>query len=171
MDTFIDLATHAAPVGIGATLLLDLWALARHRLGRVPLPDYGLVGRWFAYMPRGRFRHHAIAAVPAVAGERLIGWIAHYAIGVAFAAVLLAACGLEWLQRPTLGPPLIVGIGSVAAPFLLMQPGMGAGFFASRTARPGAARMRSVVTHTVFSFGLYAAGWLIHFLLPARPGG
>jgi len=162
MDTFSDLATHAAPLGIGATLVLDLWALARHRLGRAPLPDYGLVGRWFAYMPRGRFRHPAIAAVPAVAGERLIGWAAHYAIGMAFAAVLLAAFGLEWLQRPTLAPALLVGVGTVAAPFLLMQPGMGAGFFASRTPNPRAARIRSLVTHTVFGLGLYAAAWLSH---------
>jgi len=94
----------------------------------------------------------------------VIGWTAHYAIGMAFAAVLLAAVGLEWLQRPTLAPALLVGIGTVAAPFLLMQPGMGAGFFASRTPRPGAARIRSLVTHTVFGFGLYVAGWLTHFL-------
>ena len=165
MDTFIDLARHAAPVGIGATLFLDLWALARHRLGQAPLPDYGLVGRWFAYMPRGRFRHDAIGAVPAVAGERLIGWAAHYAIGIAFAAVLLAICGLEWLQQPALGPALIVGVSTVAAPFLLMQPGMGAGFFASRTPRPGPARIRSLVTHTVFGVGLYVAGWLTHLVM------
>jgi len=164
MDTFIDLATHAAPLGIGATAFLDLWALARHRLGQASLPDYGLVGRWFAYMPRGRFRHHAIAAARPVAGERLIGWTAHYAIGVAFAAVLLGAFGLDWLARPALGPALIVGIGTVAAPFLLMQPGMGAGVFASRTPNPGAARTRSLVTHAVFGFGLYAAGWLLREL-------
>jgi hypothetical protein len=162
MDTFFELATHAAPVGIGATAFLDLWALARHRFGRAPLPDYGLVGRWFAYMLRGRFRHQAIAAAPAVAGERLLGWTAHYAIGIAFAAVLLAAFGLEWLERPTLGPALLAGIGTVWAPFLLMQPGMGAGFFASRAPRPGAARVRSLVTHTVFGLALYATGWLLY---------
>jgi hypothetical protein len=160
MDTFFELATHAAPVGIGATAFLDLWALARHRLNRVPLPDYGLVGRWFAYMPRGRFRHEAISRSPPIRGEAVIGWTAHYAIGVAFAALLLAACGLEWLARPTPAPALIVGIGTAAAPFLLMQPGMGAGFFASRTPNPRAARIRSLVTHVVFGVGLYVAAWL-----------
>jgi hypothetical protein len=60
---------------------------------------------------------------------------------------------------------LIVGIGSVLAPFLLMQPGMGAGIAASRTARPGAARIQSLVTHTVFGVGLYAAG-VIASVLP-----
>jgi hypothetical protein len=55
---------------------------------------------------------------------------------------------------------MIVGIGSVVAPFLLMQPGMGAGIAASRTPKPGAARLNSLVTHAVFGLGLYAAGWL-----------
>ena len=91
-------------------------------------------------------------------GERLIGWTAHYAIGIAFAATLLAIYGIEWACRPTLGPALLVGIGSVVAPFLLMQPGMGAGIAASRTANPAAARFQSLLTHTIFGLGLYAAG-------------
>ena len=121
----------------------------------------GLVGRWLAYMPRGRFRHERIAAVPAVRGERIIGWIAHYAIGIAFAGLLLAIWGLDWARQPTLAPALMVGVGTVAAPFLLMQPGMGAGIAASRTPRPAAARLQSLITHLVFGAGLYAAGLLL----------
>lgn len=147
----------AVLVGTGATAVLDLWSLARHRLGGPPLPDYGLVGRWFAYMPRGRFRHAAIAKSPPIAGERALGWTAHYLIGIAFAGVLLAIWGPEWAQRPTLGPALVVGLGSVAAPFLLMQPGMGAGVAARLTPRPWAARGRSLLTHAVFGVGLYLA--------------
>jgi hypothetical protein len=99
-----------------------------------------------------------------VRGERPIGWAAHYLIGIAFAAMLLAIWGLEWARHPTIGPALIVGIGSVAAPFLLMQPGMGAGIAASRTPRPAAARFQSIVTHAMFGLGLYAAGWAQSFL-------
>jgi hypothetical protein len=47
------------------------------------------VGYWLAHLARGRFRRDPIAAPP-VQGERLIGWIAHYLIGIAFAAMLLA---------------------------------------------------------------------------------
>lgn len=94
-------------------------------------------------MPRGRFRHDSIAAAPAVRGERLIGWSAHYLIGIAFAAMLPGIWGLAWIQHPTIGPALIVGIGTVAAPFLVMQPGMGAGIAASRTPNPAAARLQA----------------------------
>jgi len=41
---------------------------------------------------------------------------------------------------------------------------MGAGIAASRTPRPGAARLQSLVTHAVFGLGLYAAGCLVSFL-------
>ena len=151
-------------IGVGATAVMDLWGITRRRLLGIPAPDYGLVGRWLGHMVRGRFRHDSIAKSAPVHGERLIGWTGHYLIGIAFAAVLLGIWGLPWIQRPTVGPALIVGIGTVAAPFLLMQPGMGAGIAASRTPRPAAARLQSVLTHAVFGVGLYAAGWVVSFL-------
>ena len=152
----MNLLTIIASIGLFATALTDLWAIARKRLLGIPLPDFGLVGRWIAHFSCGRFRHERIAAAAPVAGERLIGWTAHYVIGIGFAALVPASCGAQWLEHPTLVPALLVGIATVAAPFLLMQPGMGAGFAASRTPRPAAARLQSVVTHTIFGLGLYA---------------
>lgn len=55
---------------------------------------------------------------------------------------------------------MIVGIGSAAAPFLLMQPGMGLGIAAHLAPRPHMVRLNTVLTHTVFGVGLYAAGWI-----------
>lgn len=150
--------------GIGATAVMDSWGSARKTLLGIAPPDYGLVGRWIAYMARGRFRHDSIAASPSVHGERLIGWVVHYLIGVVFAAVLIGIWGHAWVQHPTIGPALMVGIGTVAAPFFLMQPGMGAGIAASRTPRPTAARLQSLITHAVFGLGLYAAGWAARLL-------
>ncbi len=147
-------------IGLGATAMVDLWALARRRLFGLPLPNYGLVGRWFAHMPRGQFRHAAIATAQPVRGEYPLGWFIHYLTGVAFATILTTGWGLEWLRQPTPGPAFVVGLGSVAAPFLLMQPGMGAGVFARRAPRPGAARLQSLVTHAIFGVGLYAAAWV-----------
>lgn len=164
MPEAADCLLRALLIGVGATLVMDLWALARTRLFGIPSLDYGLVGRWLAYLPRGHFRHDPIAALPPLRGERLLGWTAHYLIGVAFAALLLAIWGLDWARQPTLGPALIVGIGSVAAPFLVMQPGMGAGIAASRTPQPAVARRRSLLTHAVFGLGLYLAGWATSLL-------
>lgn len=151
-------SVYALLIGAGATAVMDIWGIARARLLRAPPMNYALVGRWLAYLPRGQFRHSPIAASPPVPGELLIGWTAHYATGIAFAAMLLAIYGLDWACRPTIGPALIVGIASVAAPFLVMQPGMGAGIAASRTPNPAAARFQSLLTHAIFGLGLYVAG-------------
>ena len=163
----MDYLVSALLIGVGATAVMDIWGVARKSLLGVPAPDYGLVGRWLAYLPRGRVRHDRIAATPPIQGERLIGWTAHYLIGIAFAALLLAIWGLDWMRHPTIGPALIVGIGTVAAPFLVMQPGMGSGIAASRTPRPAAARIQSLVTHAIFGLGLYAAGWVTSFAAPS----
>ncbi len=154
----MDFMVSVLLVGIGATAATDLWALARKRLLGVAPPDFGLVGRWLACMPHGRFRHESIAATRAVRGERLVGWIAHYLIGIAFAGVLLGVWGIEWIRQPRLLPALLVGIVTVAAPLLLMQPGMGLGFSAGRA-------KHSLVTHLVFGVGLYAAGWIVNVII------
>jgi len=145
--------------GAGATALLDAWAIVRRRWLGIALPDYGLVGRWLAHLARGRFFHASIATSAPVRGERLLGWAAHYLIGIAFAAILIGTRGLAWVREPTLAPALVVGLVTVAAPFLVLQPGMGAGIAASRTPRPNAARVQSLVTHGIFGCGLYLAGW------------
>jgi hypothetical protein len=147
--------------GIGATVLIDLWSLARASWLGVPAPDYGLVGRWIGHMPRGRFRHAAIKSAAPVPGEGLLGWSAHYAIGIGYAALLPLLAGPDWFAQPRLLPALAVGVGTVLAPFLLMQPGMGAGYFASRTPRPWLARFHSLVMHALFGLGLYLSAILL----------
>lgn len=159
MSGKLDVVWYAIAIGTGATLVMDLWMFLRKRLFGIAALDYALVGRWFAYLPCGKFRHAPIAASPAISGERVIGLLAHYVSGIVFAGLLLAAFGTQWIEQPTLGPALIIGMGSIAAPFLLMQPGMGMGIAARLTARPALARLNSVITHAVFGVGLYAAGW------------
>ena len=138
---------------------MDLSGVMRSKLLGQPSADYALVGRWLAHMPRGVFVHRTIGTSPPVRGEAIIGWGAHYLTGIGFAFVLLLLFGGAWAQHPALLPALTVGIGSVAAPFLLMQPGMGQGVAARNTSKPWAARARSLVTHLSFGLGLYAAAW------------
>jgi len=149
-------------IGAGATAVTDLWAILRRLIFGTPLPNFGFVGRWIAHLARGLVRHGSIAAAPPARAERAIGWTAHYLIGIAFAFLLPAFWGREWIQHPTLLPALIVGVATVVAPFFVMQPAMGAGIAASRTPRPTAARIQSVVTHAMFGLGLYIAAtvWL-----------
>src|ERR1043165_64285 len=101
-------------IGIGATMTMDAWAAVLRRLG-IPSLDFALVGRWIAHLPRGRWRHERIARTAPVRGELLVGWSAHYATGISFAALLLLAFGLEWGRAPRPAPALFVGVVTVVA--------------------------------------------------------
>lgn len=79
----------------------------------------------------------------------------HYAVGIAFAALLVGLYGVQWLDVPTVWPALIVGTVTVVIPYFVLQPAMGAGVAASRTATPWRNRLRSLVSHGVFGGGLY----------------
>jgi hypothetical protein len=157
----VEMIVKAIVLGTNATLVMDLWALARKRFFGVPALDYGLVGRWLGHMRHGRFRHAAIGKAPSARRERPLGWAFHYLTGLAFAWAFLALVGDEWLQRPTLRPALVFGALTVAAPLLLMQPAFGMGIAAARTANSWQVRSRALLTHLVFGLGLYLTGWLV----------
>ena len=162
-------AAWAVPIGVGATIVMDLWAAILRMTGVKGL-DYSMVGRWLGNMSRGRFVHSSIAAAPAVRGERAIGWAAHYAIGIGFAAVLLVICGANWVATPSILPAVAFGIATVAVPFLILQPAMGMGVAASRAPAPGVARLRSVATHAVFGLGLYVSARILTTLREISSG-
>ncbi|MBW3567821.1 MAG: DUF2938 domain-containing protein [Proteobacteria bacterium] len=161
MNEGLEFVLRAILIGIGATLVLDTWALFLKRVFGIAGANWGFVGRWIGHFPRGQFVHADIAKTAPVRGERVIGWIAHYVIGMIFAAILLAGWGLGWTHRPTLLPALVIGVGTVVAPFFLMQPAMGAGIAASKMPKPNIARVRSLVTHAVFGVGLYGAAMFV----------
>lgn len=150
----------ALAIGVGATAVMDVWAVALKRYWCIPSLNFAMVGRWLGHLPRGTLSHVNIAQAAPVRHEAVLGWTAHYLIGVLFAAMLLALVGREWVQGPTFAPALLAGLVSVAAPFCILQPGMGAGLAASRTPHPNAARLRSLMAHTAFGIGLYLAALL-----------
>lgn len=148
-------------IGIVATVVMDLIAVAQARILGMPSLNYAMVGRWIGHIPQGRLLHLSIKDSAAVKGETVLGWAAHYLIGILFAAIYL-----EFLQvkAPLAhGPlaPVLFGLATVAAPFLLLQPGMGAGIAARRLPFPWSARTRSLLAHGVFGAGL----WIGYLLL------
>ena len=146
-------------IGIGATAVLDIWLVLLGRMG-VPTLNFAFIGRWVGHLLRGKFAHAAIAGAEPIKGERAWGWLTHYAIGIAFAALLVGSQGVAWARQPTLGPALGIGLCTVLAPLFVMQPAMGAGIASSRTATPVKNVLRSVANHAVFGLGLYLSSLL-----------
>src|SRR5512134_3822527 len=84
MPDSADLVVRGILMGVAGSALMDAWSAALRRFG-IPTLDYRLLGRWIGHFPRGRFVHERIAVSESIRGERAIGWVAHYAIGVSFA--------------------------------------------------------------------------------------
>ncbi|MDX7987489.1 DUF2938 domain-containing protein [Xenorhabdus sp. 12] len=165
MNEGLELIVRSILIGVGATVVMDLWAVFVKRFFGIPSLNYSMVGRWIGHMPKGQFTHQSIMQAEPVKGESGIGWFAHYLIGVIFAGVLLLIYGLDWAKNPTFLPAIIVGIISVVAPFFIMQPSFGMGVAASKTPAPNTARLRSLMAHTSYGIGLYLASLLFsHFL-------
>ncbi|MBZ2188819.1 DUF2938 domain-containing protein [Alcanivorax sp. JB21] len=144
-------------IGMGATLVMDLWGYFQKKVVGVPPLNYCLVGRWLCHMPNGKFAHQSIFSAASKPGECTVGWVAHYAIGIAFAGALVLIASPGWIQQPTLVPALLVGLATIAIPFLVMQPAFGLGIAAAKTPNPRRTRMLSLAAHTSFGLGLYLA--------------
>ncbi len=156
MNDTLEIMFRTLAIGTGATLVMDVWAALLRRFGVRSL-DFALLGRWIGHWRDGIWFHDRIASAAPVQGELLLGWVAHYTIGISFAALLVGTCGLAWARTPTLLPALFCGLVTVAAPLLILQPALGLGVASSRTAAPLAASLKSVVTHLIYGLGLYLA--------------
>lgn len=156
---------EAVLVGLGATLLIDLWALFLRRAFSIPSLNLCLLGRWVLYIPEGKIVHESITATPPKSHECTVGWITHYLIGTAFALLFVLLASGSWLARPTLLPALAFGIATVLVPFFTMQPSFGLGVAASKTPHPNRARLKSLMTHSVFGVGLYVCAYVLSHTL------
>jgi hypothetical protein len=161
MENAIHLVFSGLIVGIGATALVDLWAILQRRVFSTPSFNWCVVGRWVGYLPRGQFLHQNIAKTPSIKGECIIGWVTHYVTGIVFAVTLFLLMGVEWVRQPTLYPALAFGFVTVIFPFFIMQPGLGAGIAASKTPNPNQARLRSLFNHCIFGVGLYICALIL----------
>lgn len=88
------------------------------------------------------------------------------AIGVTFSALLLWTYGLGWARSPAMLPALFVGVATVVAPLLILQPAMGAGIASRNTPTPVFSSIKNLVTHTVFGVGMYLAALATAVLIP-----
>ena len=147
----------AIAIGLGATLLIDLWALVLKRAFGLASLDYCLLGRWALHIPEGKILHERIVTAVRKRYECRVGWTMHYLIGATFAIGFVMLASPSWLERPTLAPALLFGVLTVLVPFFTIQPALGLGIASSNAPQPSRARLKSVATHTVFGIGL----WLV----------
>lgn len=152
-------------MGLGATLAIDLWAQLLRRSAGIESTDWALVGRWVSGCTRGRIRLQP--GIPGRHGRRdlLLGWLTHYAVGMAYGLIYLALVQAV-STGVSLPSALLFGLVTVLAPWLMLQPALGKGVFASALPRPGLTRLHNLAVHLLFGAALYAS-----WLLIAKPNG
>jgi Protein of unknown function (DUF2938) len=144
-------------VGFVATAAVDAWAIFVKNVLGLPTANWALVGRWFAYMPQGVFVHRPISSSTPIEHELAIGWVAHYCVGIIYGLAYVAIVQFYLSGTPTFASALAFGLVTLIAPWFVMQPGMGAGVCASRTARPTVTRWVNLSMHLIFGATLYIA--------------
>ncbi|MBO6825842.1 MAG: DUF2938 domain-containing protein [Sneathiella sp.] len=156
----LSLLLKALLLGVGATLVLDIWGYLLRVGFKISSLDMCMVGRWIGYMTRGKFCHVHIGKVSPFPLEACIGWSAHFLIGVVFALSFLLIVPAVWMERPTILPAILFGVGTVIFPFCVMQPAFGFGVAASKTPKPMIARLKSLISHAMFGVGIYLSALL-----------
>ena len=95
--------------------------------------------------------------------DSLLGWGLHYVIGVLLAVMAISLAAHWNLSTLSLSFCLLFGMTTVVLPFCSMQPLLGLGFAASKTAQPWRNRGKSLFTHALFGLSLY---WVALCLWP-----
>lgn len=157
----MSLVLQGAFLGLGATALMDIWALVLARFPGQGPANWAPVGRWFWHLREGTLFHADIGAAEPYAHEVALGWAGHYAVGILYGIVFALIVGPGWIAAPTFVAAWIFGIVTIAAGWFLLLPGMGRGWAGSKTADPAKTRLLGLLAHTVFALGLYGTAFLI----------
>lgn len=152
---------NAVLVGIGGTVVLDLYALLAHRLFGVPATNWRMVGRWLGHMANRQFVQTNLQQAKPIPGEHAMGWTFHYIIGIGYGLVLGAIWGNGWFLGPSIVQPLTLALTLLVLPYFVMMPGMGMGVAGARTPEPNITRIKSAMGHTIFGIGMYLTAQLL----------
>jgi hypothetical protein len=157
----MDVWLKGVVIGIGATALMDVWAIFLWKAMRQSRPNWAPVGRWFWHLKNGTVFHDDIGRAEIYVNELALGWIGHYAVGILYGVVLALIVGPGWFEAPTFLPALVLGIVTVGAGWFLLQPGLGIGVAASKLPNANQVRILNIAGHVVFAIGLWGTALLI----------
>jgi len=67
MSEKIEFALRTILIGVGATMVMDIWAILLRQFG-IPSLNFALLGRWIGHLPRGHWMHESMANATPVRG-------------------------------------------------------------------------------------------------------
>lgn len=161
----MEVVIQAVILGVMSTVAIDIWASFSNRVLKFPRTNWGMVGRWVAHIPSGKFVHHPISSSPARKYEFIIGWAFHYVIGVIYASIYFALVVAAASNSPTLLTAWFFGLVTTLSPWFIMQPALGMGVCAVKVPKPNLVRIQNIIIHSIFGISLYYSGIGIEIFL------
>ncbi|MDE5469924.1 DUF2938 domain-containing protein [Elizabethkingia meningoseptica] len=136
--------------GFAGTLGTDVWTFILKIFG---VHSHGLllVGQWVISHMGTSLQNRLIG------NELLIGWTAHYCLGISFSFLPLLLYGKKWLNRPTITKALIIGVITFVLGIFIIQPILNFGVAFSNYANQPVILLKVALFHIVYSIGLYTA--------------
>lgn len=144
-------------VGILATVTMDVVAIIAFRFGiagrgpRRTGPD--LIGRWVGYLLQGKFRHTDILQTPPLRREVILGFAAHYSIGVVLTLIYFGGLAAAHAM-PNALTAIVYGTATTVLPWFVMFPSQGMGWLGWDAPGDSHLARASLFNHVVFGLGI-----------------
>ncbi|RQW62771.1 DUF2938 family protein [Vibrio viridaestus] len=141
-------------VGIGSTLVLDVWVMLVQKVTGIPPTNWSVVGRWLKGLPKGSLVLGDASNLNQ--SDKVIGWIFHYIIGIAYAVLLILYAGTGFIDNPQWEAVIVIGlVVSTLAGLLILMPGLGAGVLGRKLPNQMLMILYLIIAHAVFAVGQY----------------
>ena len=147
--------------GVLGTLMMDVLNHLVSRTGLILKIDVRMIGRMSAGWARGRFRYDSPSQIEPNAYELMLGYTAHYAIGLVLAAIFVI--GWDKVVGGPLSPlwALAYGFATTVASEFLVYPSMGLGVCGRLSPEGIRAPLSPLANHLFFGAGMAVAVVLV----------
>ncbi len=153
----MDLVITAVAAGVLGTLVMDSLNHLVSRTGLILRIDARMIGRMSVGWARGRFRYDSPSQIEPTAHELLLGYAAHYAIGLVLAAIFV----IGWSQfiGGSISPlwTIIYGFATTVASEFIVYPAVGLGLCGHRSPERIKAFFSPLANHLFFGVGMAVA--------------
>ncbi|CAI3930005.1 MULTISPECIES: DUF2938 domain-containing protein [Commensalibacter] len=148
-------------IGVGATVMMDIWDIVFGSLPGQSKSNWAPVGRWVWHLKEGIVFHQNIDDAKPYEHELALGWIFHYIVGILYGVLFALYVGTGWFAYPTFLPTWVWGMITIGAGWFLLQPGLGIGVAASQLSNAWTVRILNIVAHSFFALGMYGTALLL----------
>ena len=144
-------------VGVLGTLVMDVLNLLFSRTGLIHKIDVGSIGRMSAGWARGRFFFNHPSEMPDADRAVMLGYITHYAIGVALAYLYFIGWEMLVGGEPSTVWAIVYGVATTVVSYFYVFPSRGLGLCGWKSPDGIKSPLSSLFNHLFFGLGMALA--------------